>query len=227
MIFWLFSFAFALTTSLVFLDGTPVSGFWALGFVSIFCTLSAVTCALIFSSRAKKMANLLSGDTLLARWTMDEQMLQDYVTLQKTESDAKNSAIMYLLTVLFTVISIPFLFMLEGDERGDFLLIMAFVLLLVFTASRFFPWYYRARNMRGDRQILIGAKYAYLNGYLHNWDFPLSGLSSIKIITSPFYGLHLIYYYTDRTFKQTHQLKIPAPPEMDLKSLIEKIRVAK
>jgi len=172
------------------------------------------------------MDHLISGVKVLAAWSMDEQMARDYVMLQKSESSAKNNAIMLLVTILFVVITIPFLFFLESDERLGFITIMAGVLAFVFVASRFFPWYYRMRNLQGDRRVLIGAKYAYINGYLHNWDFPLSGLQEVQTITTPFTGLNLIYYTTDRTFKHNHELKIPAPEDVDLRQLITKLRAA-
>lgn len=223
---WISAFIFAMTTLAVFLDGTPVSGFWALGLIGIFLTLSALVCGLLFASRAKKMAQLLSGEKLLARWSLDDGMLREYVVLQKDASGAKNKAIMILVTILFVIVTIPFLFALESDERLGFVLIMASLLTIVFIASRFFPWYYQARNLRGDRQVLIGARYAYINGYLHNWDFPLSGLKDAKVMKRPFQGISIIYYYTDRTFKHTHELKIPAPADLDVPGLVTKLRSA-
>ena len=60
----------------------------------------------------------------------------------------------------------------------------------------------------------------YINGFFHNWDFLLSGLSKVKIIKKPFYGINLVYYYTDRTFKHSEELFIPANKNIDLNNLI-------
>ena len=76
------------------------------------------------------------------------------------------------------------------------------------------------KNSKADGHILIGAKYAYINGFFHNWDFLLSGLSSVKIITEPFYGINLAYYYTDRTFTHSEELLIPANTETNLEDLV-------
>lgn len=223
---WLLALLCGAITGGVFVDGTPLSGIWALGLIGIFLTISAIICGCIFTSRARKLDNLLSGTEVLAGWKMDEQMARGYAMLQQTESSAKNSAIMLLVTILFVVITILFLFFLESDERLGFVAIMAGLLAVVFAASRFFPWYYHRRNLQGDRRVLIGAKYAYINGYLHNWDFPLSGLKEAKTITTPFNGLNLIYFTTDRTFKHNHELKIPVPEDVDLKHLIAQLRAA-
>ena len=170
------------------------------------------------------MDSLLSGATLLAQWELDDESLQHYVANQKMENSEKNKAIMWLIAILFGLISILFLFFLDGAERAGFLLIMGSIVLIVFAASRFFPWYYQQQNLQGDRQILLGSKYAYVNGFFHNWDFPLSGLTNIAVIKKPFYGLHITYYYTDRTFRHTHDLQIPAPIGMNLLPAIEGIR---
>ncbi|MBU0946542.1 MAG: hypothetical protein KJ804_03355 [Proteobacteria bacterium] len=221
---WIFTVIFTLLTVFPFLDGNPFSGFWGMAFVSIFLSLASCLVAFIFLSRARKMDKLLSGDMLLARWELDDKTLQDYVANQTTENCEKNKAIMWLIAILFGLISIPFMLFLDGDEMSGFLLIMGSTVLIVFGASRFFPWYYQRQNLKGDRQVLIGGKYAYVNGYFHNWDFPLSGLSKIAAINKPFYGLHLTYYYTDRTLKHTHDLKIPAPVGMNLLPLIAWIK---
>ena len=223
-VFWILMVVFDLLMVLPFCDGNPASGFWALALISIFLSLSSCVVAVIFLSRARKMDKLLAGEGLLARWELDDEALHVYVTNQKMESSEKNKAIMWLIAVFFGLITLLFLFFLDSDESAGFLLIMGSIVLIVFGASRFFPWYYHHQNLKGDRQVLIGSKYAYINGYFHNWDFPLSGLRKIAASTKPFYGLHITYYYTDRTLKHTHDLKIPAPAGMNLLPVIERIR---
>ncbi len=223
---WVLALLFAGLMVLPFVEGNPLSGAWALAFISIFLMLSSVVTAFLFTGRARKMARLLSSDTLLARWELDDEMLRAYVALQNEESAAKHKAIMWIVGFFFAAITLLFLFFLDKEEMGGFALIMGAIFLLVFGASRFFPWYYRRRNLKADRQILLGAKYAYINGYFHNWDYPLSGLSKVAVLRQPFFGLHLVYYYTDRTLRNTHVLKIPAPEGMDLQALVDQIRAA-
>ena len=86
------------------------------------------------------------------------------------------------------------------------------------------PFYYKISNKRGDGKILIGAKYAYINGYFHNWDFLLSGLSKVKAINKPFYGINLVYYYTDRTLQHSEELFIPVNEDIDIAGLITKLK---
>jgi hypothetical protein len=122
------------------------------------------------------------------------------------------------------VITIPFLFFLEADEIGGFVLIMGSILVVVFATSKFFPVYYYRRNLKGDKQILIGEKFAYFNGYFHNWDYPLSGLSKVKAIKEPFHGIYLAYYFTDLTWRHVHEIKFPLPENFDPKPIVERLR---
>ncbi len=223
---WVLALLFAGLMILPFMEGNPLSGAWALAFISIFLMLPSVVTAFLFTGRARKMARLLSSDTLLARWELDDEMLRAYVALRNEESAAKHKAIMWIVGFFFAAITLLFLFFMDKEEMGGFALIMGAIFLLVFGASRFFPWYYRRRNLKADRQILLGAKYAYINGYFHNWDYPLSGLNKVDVLRQPFFGLHLVYYYTDRTLRNTHELKIPAPVDLDLQALVDQIRAA-
>lgn len=212
---------------LPFLDGNPFTGMWALAFLGIFLSLFFFVVALLFGRRAKKMDSLQSGEKLLVHLQMTDEMKKQYATTLRDESGAKNKAVMWVVGVLFVVITIPFLFFLEKDEIGGFILIMGSILFVVFAASKFFPVYYYRKNLKGDGQILIGEKYAYFNGYFHNWDYPLSGLSKVKAIKEPFHGIYLAYYYTDLTWRHTHEIKFPLPENFDPKPIVERLRSSK
>lgn len=206
------------------IKGHPLSGAWALAFLGMFVTIASFVVALIFSRRAKKMDSLQSGEKLLVHLEMTGEMKKHYATTLRDESRAKNKAVMWVVGILFVVITIPFLFFLEDGEIGGFVFIMGSIFLIVFAASKFFPVYYYRKNLKGDSQILIGEKYAYFNGYFHNWDYPLSGLSKVKAIKKPFHGIYLAYYYTDLTWRNTHEIKFPLPENFDPKPIVERLR---
>ncbi|WP_372949302.1 hypothetical protein [Mariniphaga sp.] len=204
--------------------GHTLSGAWALAFLAAFVTITSFVVGLIFSRRAKKMDSLQSGEKLLVHLEMTGEMKKQYATALRDESRAKNKAVMWVVGVLFVVITIPFLFFLEKDEIVGFVFIMAAIFFVVFVASKFFPVYYYRKNLKGDNQILIGEKYAYFNGYFHNWDYPLSGFSKVKAIKEPFHGIYLAYYYTDLTWRHTHEIKFPLPENFDPKPIVERLR---
>jgi len=216
----------AVLAVLPFIHGNPLNGLWALAFVSIFLCISFMVITLIFRNRAKKMDKLLTGENLLVHLEFDDEMLQQYAETMKIESTDKNKVIMWVIGILFLVITIPFLFFLESDERGGFLAIIGSIVLIIFVASRFFPFYYYRKNLKGDKQILIGEKYAYFNGYFHNWDYPMSGLTKIKAIKTPFHGIQLAYFYTDRTWRHLHEIKFPMPENFDPQPVLNQMKLA-
>lgn len=223
---WGLAVVLVLPALLPFLDGNPLTGAWAIAFVAIFLLAGAILVGFMFLSRARKMHALLSSAELVAGWELDDAMLQAYVTLQREESMGKSRALVWVMGALFALVTLVFLFLVEREEIAGFSTIMGSVFLVVFGASRFFPWYYARRNLNGDRQVLIGSRYVYINGYFHDWDYPLSGLDRIAVLQKPFPGLHLVYHYTDRTLRNTHTLKIPAPADLDLRRLVEQLRTA-
>ncbi|MBN2664866.1 MAG: hypothetical protein JXR67_00030 [Bacteroidales bacterium] len=201
-----------------------LSGMWPVSFLGIFAGATSLVTIIILNKRAKKMDRLLTGEKLLAGWIMTDDERQVYSENLKNTSRSKNKVIMIVVTIFFVVITIPFLFFLDRDEAGGFLLIMGSIYLIVLLFSRFMPYYYHYSNLRGDGQILIGSQYAYINGYFHNWDFPLSGIRSLKHIKEPFRGIMLKYFYTDRTWTNEHSLYIPVPDSINIEELIGSIR---
>lgn len=221
--FWFAGLIFGIAAYLPFRQGNFLSGVWAVVLLGFFLMISSWITAWIVGKRAKKMDRLLNGQHLIAQWTFSPEQQRAYANYMKSNAMAKNNGLMGIIAILFVVITIPFLFFLEKDEMGGFLGIMGSILLFVFIFSRIMPYYYYSRNIKGDGQVLIGPKYAYVNGYFHNWDFPLSGLKRIKVIADPFEGISLTYYYTDRTWRNEHTLNIPVEKGADCKSLIARI----
>lgn len=227
---WIVSFfiiltlIFGMAAVLPFFSGNPLTGEWAAAFVGLFLFLLCLITALVFRSRARKMDRLLDGDTLLLRWELGGDLLTKFADYHRNKNKEKNSAVMWVVGGLMAVVTGLFLFWLEGEEKLIFAGIMAGVFLLVLLASRFFPRYYYRRHMKGDRQVLIGSKFAYINGYFHNWDYPLSKLHKAKVIDKPFYGLRLVYTYTDLTWKNTEDIVIPAPESVDLAELAGRLQ---
>jgi len=211
---------------LVFVPAMIVGGadwVFALAMVGILGFFSSLGVAWMFHSRSKKLQSLITGANLLARWQLTPEQKEHYVSYLFESQRAKNKIIFSIMVVMFVLIFGGFIAVIEDDAKMPmFLAMVGFIAFLSLFAFGM-PYYYRNSNRNGDGEILIGAKYAYINGYFHNWDFPLSGLRSVKIIKEPFYGISLIYYYTDRTLRHTYEMQIPANNDIDLKEVIEKM----
>jgi len=218
------AFIFAILTLLPLAGWEPdFDAAAALSIVSFWLCITSLLVAWIFHNRFKKLQTLMSGESLLAAWTLTPFMKENYTNYRFSQEKEKNAAV---FTVVFVISTVIFgLFILFMDEGKLFMLGIFGTLILFLSLFAFgMPYYYRYTNQKGDGKILIGAKYAYINGYFHNWDFPLSGLSKVKIMKKPFYGIDLIYYYTDRTLQHSEELFIPANEDMELESLVQSLR---
>lgn len=221
------SFMIALfTTTLViltFVEGSPFYQWFALSFTGIFVIVGSLVVALVFRSRAKKLNTLISGENMLAGWQLNQQQKADFVEFMFRNERIKNRALLGLTTLLIVIIFGIFILFVKEGKGAMFLVMLALIAIVAFFAFAM-PAYYRAKNLKGDGLVMIGSNYAYVNGFFHNWDFPLSGIQKIKTIDQPFHGLFIQYYYYDRTLKHTEELTIPAPPDIDLSHLISNMK---
>ncbi len=196
----------------------------ALIMISIFFMLVSIVIGFMFKGRAQKMQSLIDGDSLIAYWQMDKMDKKKYINHLFSAKMMKNTAIFIVTSVLIVIIFGLFvIFMSDGEERLLMALTGLGIILFLSIFAFGFPYFYRWSNQRKDGHVLIGAKYAYVNGYFHNWDYPLSGIQEIKKINDPFDGVLLAYYYTDRTLKHSETIEIPTPSQVDVEALIKSV----
>ncbi len=195
----------------------------AIVFLSFFFFLSSVLIGFMFRSREKKLQKLITGENLLAEWTLTDTQKKNYANYLFEHEISKNKVILVLIAGIAAVVFGIFILVIDEGKLFMFLVFIGLVMFLSIFAFGM-PYYYKMKNTKANGHILIGAKYAYINGFFHNWDFLLSGLSKVKIITEPFYGINLVYYYTDRTFTHSEELFIPANENIDLEDLITKLK---
>lgn len=195
----------------------------AIVMLSIFFCVSSILIGFMFRSREKKLQSLISGESLLASWTLNETQKKAYVNYLFNHEKGKNMGILIVISVISIVIFGIFILVIDEGKLFMFLVLVGLIIFLSFFAFGM-PLYYRYKNSKNDGNILIGAKFAYINGFFHNWDFILSGLSQVEIIDEPFYGIGLVYYYTDRTFHHTEELLIPANKGENLEGLVAALK---
>lgn len=213
----------AVLVVLPFYQGNPLSDLWGISFITLCSFFTSLIVALMFQKRSKKMKSLLNQSMLLAAWDMDKEMKDIYVAEFRREIYSRNKMLLWVITGFFVLFTVIFLFIVK-DDWPVFLGIMGSAYLLIFVAAISAPPYYTSKNKRGDGHVLVGAKYIYINSYFHNWDFPLSGLSSIEPISKPFRGIELIYFFTVRRNVQTQEIRIPTPDFIDAEKLIAQIQ---
>ena len=216
---------FALIAALTLLEQSPLAALWYLTLLSFFLTIISLIIAWMTHGRAKKLQTLISGENLLASWHLTPKQKKQYVNYLFEQKRGQNIAILLSISIITVIVFVTFILFIDEGKLAMLGVMFALILFLALFAFGM-PFYYRYQNNKGDGQVLIGAKYTYINGYFHNWDYPLSGLSKIKIIKKPFYGIDLVYYYTDRTLQHQEEILIPANKEIDLHSLVNSMREA-
>lgn len=210
-------------TFLTFNEGSPLYKAYAVTLISIFIAFAGLIVALILRSRAKKMKTLISGENVIASWQLSHQKKTEYANFLFQNEKEKNKAIMWITTVLIVVIFGIFILVMD-EGKGVMFLVMIALIGIIAAFALGMPAFYRKKNLNGDGVILIGRKFAYINGFFHNWDFPLSGIEKVKMIEKPFHGLYIQYYYFDRTLKNREELNIPASPDIDLGHIVSLLK---
>lgn len=210
--------AAVLLVILTTLEESPLYGMHPFTFLGGFIALGSLVVALIFRARAKKLSTLISGENVVAAWQLSQEEKAIYSHYLFAHERSKNLLILGITTFLIVVIFGLFILLID-EGKGAMLVVMLGLIVILSLFALGMPIFYRQKNLHSDGIILIGRKFAYVNGFFHNWDFPLSGIQKVKPIDKPFYGLYLQYYYVDRTFKNTEELFIPAPPGTNVHNL--------
>ena len=214
---------FLLIVILAFIDLDMLPIHPALAFISFFIVLSSIVIGYMFKSREEKMQTLITGENLLAEWTLTNEQKENYSTYLFENEKNKNKFILYSIAAIAIVVFGIFILVIDEGKLFMFLILIGLILFLASFAYGM-PFYYKRSNLKGDGKILIGAKYAYINGYFHNWDFPFSGLKKIQQIETPFNGINFVYYYTDRTLSHSEELFIPVSEDIDVAELISTLK---
>jgi hypothetical protein len=213
-------FAFVIVIAFMDLEFLPIHP--SIIFISFFLLLSSIVTGFMFRSREKKLQSLITGENLIASWTLNSEEKEQYVNYLFQNEKTRNMSIFIITSILIVVIFGGFIIFIEEGKSAMFFVMLALIAFIAIFAFGM-PYYYKQQNSANDGNILIGKKYAYINGYFHNWDFILSGIKKAKVIEKPFYGLYIKYYYTDRTLTNIEEINIPAPQSVDLQKVVEVI----
>jgi len=215
-------FALLILVAFMDLDGLPIHP--AIVMISIFFFIMSIIIGIMFRSREKKLQSLITGENLITTWTLTSDEQRNYVNYLFKYESGKNQILLFSIGSIAIVVFSVFILVIDEGKLAMFFVLLGLIAFLSLVAFGM-PFYYRHKNLNNDGKILIGKKFAYVNGFFHNWDFPISGIRNVKIIKKPFYGLYIKYYYTDRTLTNTEELNIPAPKQFDLQNVIDKLKV--
>lgn len=221
---WFTAGFFFIIILLTFQKWSPIARNWALMAFAVFFLIAAMSVAIVFRSREEKLQKLINGDKLIANWHFTPEQKKQYVNYLYEQQKGKNMLILFIISIISIVVFGIFILLID---EGKLAMLGVLVGLIAFLSIFAFgmPYYYKYKNKNGDGEVLLGEKYAYINGYFHNWDFPLSGIEKVEYIEEPFEGIRLVYYYTDRTLQHSEELIIPANKNVNLNILLQKYKI--
>lgn len=205
-------------------EWSPIYRWYAVSAFSLFFLMASIIVLILFSNRSKKLQSLVSQQNLLAEWTLSESQKELYSNHLFEQEKGRNLVILFSIGIIAAIVFGVFILVIDEGRLIMFLVYLGLMLLLSLFAF-IMPLYYRYKNNNNDGIVLVGAKYAYINGFFHNWDYPLSGLKKVKAIKFPFHGIQLAYYYTDRTLHHGEELIIPVNEDIDLADLIARMKI--
>lgn len=194
---------------LVGIDG--FDGGYAISFAGLFVAIMGFVVAGFFYQQAKILDGILRGDGLLAHWTFDDQMWQEYAQKEYVEEISEKKGL--FLIVSFFALFFGFLFWFLDNEAGFvvFLVMLGLIGLVGFT-WRFSAWYNRRQNIGGVKEAYIAQSGVYMNQRLYTWRLFSARLLKVEIKNDKA-GSVLKFRYTAFTVPgpQTYTIRVPIP----------------
>ncbi len=194
---------------LVGIDG--FDGGYAISFAGLFVAIMGLVVAGFYYQQAKILDGILRGDGLLAHWTFDDQMWQEYTQKEYTEEISEKKGL--FLIVSFFALFFGFLFWFLDNEAGFvvFLVMLGLIGLVGFT-WRFSAWYNRRQNIGGVKEAYIAQSGVYMNQRLYTWRLFSARLLKVEIKNEKAWSV-LKFRYTAFTVPgpQTYTIRVPIP----------------
>ncbi len=194
---------------LVGIDG--FDGGYAISFAGLFVAIMGLVVAGFYYQQAKILDGILRGDGLLAHWTFDDQMWQEYTQKEYTEEISEKKGL--FLIVSFFALFFGFLFWFLDNEAGFFVfLVMLGLIGLVGFTWRFSAWYNRRQNIGGVKEAYIAQSGVYMNQRLYTWRLFSARLLKVEIKNEKVWSV-LKFRYTAFTVPgpQTYTIRVPIP----------------
>jgi len=186
-------------------------GGYAISFTGLFITILGLLVAGFYYQQANILDKILRGEGLLAHWTFDDQMWQEYTRKEYVEEISEKKGLFLVVSVF--ALFFGFLFWFLDNEAGFvvFLVMLGLIGLVGFT-WRFSAWYMRKQNIEGVKEAYIARSGVYINQRLYTWRLFSAKLLGIEIKNYKALSV-LKFRYTAFTVPgpQTYTIRVPIP----------------
>jgi len=151
--------------SLIGLDG--MDGGFAIGFVSFFMGIVSLVVIFIYTSRARQLDSILSGEGRLAVWHYQPDEWKRFVERDFAEQKIVNRSIFYLIAGISIVVGILLTIVYQDILMAEIILgLIAFLAIIAFITP-----YFRLNKLRKSTQlVIISEKGAVIGKMVHLWE---------------------------------------------------------
>lgn len=194
-------------------DWDMMNGGYAMIVLSGFVCMTAVITALMFRSRGKQAAALLSGTgEFITEWSIPADLWREI--LQRQYEEEKSAKKMLLRIVWFFCITIGIGFIVYDPEAGVWVAaILLLMMVLTGLAATLTPGARLRRLSTTETRVRVGKKCVMLGDELHSWSMVGSWLQGVNLETEEGrYWLRVRYAFITRAGIQEEQVLLPVPP---------------
>lgn len=189
--------------------------FWVI-FVGLILAVFFFVCFLIFSSQARHLEKMFSGENLLARWSFDQT--NQLLKAKDIYNETKKRNIFLLGIVLFFFVIISAFFVAFGfdsfEEALGFIGIMSAVLLLISVVALTAPGFAFRKMQKSDPLVLVSREAAWVMGVFFKWKAAMTRADYVELIRSSGKTVIVVHFSIFQRYGyQRHECRIPVPDD--------------
>lgn len=218
IVWWILAPVFFLITVVAFYSDIGDAAF-ALAFLSLVMSITAVIVAVIYWSRARKLDSILAGEGLLAHWTYSPEEWRLYTEKEAQIEKSMKKRLFFTISAFAIIIGI--IFWVIDHESGIWVLaVMLGLIAIIGFVAWFTTWYDHRQNLKCRQgEVYISNDGIYLNKQLHLWNQLGARLGSVVYVDETPPSIVFVYYSPTRTGEEEREVRVPVPHGQETKAM--------
>jgi len=189
-----------------------MNGGYAIVLLGLLLVLAGVIVAAIYLRRAKVLADLLSGEKVLAHWTYTEEEWDRYTRAQSRTSRSEKITLFFVISGFALLFGVGFLLFAPDKDAGLAVFLTMLGLIAVIGVTAFLSIKLSDLRSRGQRrEVYISSDGVYIGRELHTWNVAGATLEEVGFRERPSALLEISYSYPTRYGMDTATVRVPVP----------------
>lgn len=202
-------------------------GGFAIMILGVVVIITGIVAFFVYTWRAKRLDDMLSGKNLLVHWTYTRDEWQRYA--EKAHKDKKSAHKILFLIISGWAIVIGAGFFIKDPDSGKYVFLAMLGLIAVMGVIAFLTTmldYHRNRKYLGEAYIATDG--VYLNRVLHTWKGLATHLDTVAYEEEA-QSLIFTYIALDRIGLHSYTVRVPVPRGQEAKAseLLEQFKASK